>query len=340
MDAQTPPSDGKSVGHKQRPLGTGFSAASTAEDVIAGIDLTGKHVVVTGGHGTVGLETSRVLALTGASVTVAARNTQAATAALTAAGVRSAEVSQLDLLDPASIAAFVERWLATRRPLHVLVNNASPMSSAALPRDARGYDAHFATCQLGHFQLTNGLLPALRAAHGARVVNLSSGAQRFGDIRWDDPNFLRDPPTSRQSYMQAKRAVVLHAVELDRRWARDGIRGYAVHPGVIVGPQTPGSAQYDRLRAMGLLDDSGAPVIDPAIGKKTVQQGAATVVFAATSPLLDGVGGVYLKDCDVSRVDDEPRQLTADSIPSEVVSASIDPEDARRLWELSERLLA
>jgi hypothetical protein len=132
---------------------------------------------------------------------------------------------------------------------------------------------------------------------------------------------------------------VLFAVELDRRYAKDGIRGYAVHPGVVVGTKPNGSVGPDALRTMGLIDEAGKPIIDPERGKKTLRQGASTIVFAAISPLLAEIGGVYLKDNDISPLDDEPRPLTADSIPSDVVSSSIDPDSAKRLWELSERLV-
>ena len=322
--------------HKQHPIGSGFGPAATADDVLAGIDLRGKNVIVTGGHAGIGLETTRALAKAGASVTVGARDIERAQSAV--AGIDGVEVSQLDLADPRSIDAFTARWLASGRPLHILVNNAAPTAPRTLECDARGYELQFATSHLGHFQLTRGLFPALRAAHGARVVNVSSGAQRFGVIRWDDPNFTTGYD-SRQAYAQSKKANVLFAVELDRRWAEDGVRGYAVHPGVVVGTKLNSAAGPDALRSMGLIDDAGNPIIDPERGKKTIPQGASTTVFAATSPLLAEVGGVYLLDNDISRLDDEPRALTADRIPAEVASHSIDPESARRLWELSERLL-
>ncbi|MGH3267331.1 MAG: SDR family NAD(P)-dependent oxidoreductase, partial [Trebonia sp.] len=161
--------------HKQNPIGSGFSAASTADDVLAGIDLSGRHVVVTGGHVGIGLETTRALAKAGASVTVAARNSERAAAKL--GGIARVETSQLDLLDPASIDAFVTRYLNSGRPLHVLINNAGIMGGP-LVRDARGYEAQFATNHLGHCQLTLGLLGALRAARGARVINRTSGGHR------------------------------------------------------------------------------------------------------------------------------------------------------------------
>lgn len=324
------------MNHKQHPIGSGFGAAATADDVLAGVELGGKHIIVTGGHAGIGLETTRALARAGASVTVGARDP--ARAALALAGIERVEVGQLDLVDPRSIDAFTSRWLESRRPLHVLVNSAALPAPGTITRDSRGFEVQLSTSHLGHFQLTLGLLPALRAAKGARVVVVSSGAQRMGRIRWDDPNFSTgyDPLAA---YAQAKLANVLFAVELDRRFAGEGIRGYAVHPGVVVGTTLNSAAGADGLRAMGLIDDSGHPIIDPERGKKTAQQGASTIVFAATSPLLADIGGVYLKDNDISRLDDESRPLTPESIPAEAASHAIDPESARRLWELSERLL-
>jgi NAD(P)-dependent dehydrogenase (short-subunit alcohol dehydrogenase family) len=321
--------------HKQYPIGTPFTPASTAEDVLAGINLAGRNAIVTGGHAGIGLEVTRALARAGASVTVAARDPGRAADAL--AGVERVEVARLDLIDPRSIEDFAVGWLGSARPLHILINNAG--ASGGPERDARGYEMKFATNHLGHFQLTLALLPALRAAQGARVVNVSSGAQRFGTIRWDDPSFTTGY-NGRAAYAQSKLANVLFAVELDRRWAADGVRGYAVHPGVVVGTKLNSAAGEEALRQMGLIDEAGEPIIDPAVGKKTPGQGASTVVFAATSPLLAGIGGVYLKDNDISPLDDEPRQLTAECIPSEAASHSIDPKDAERLWALSERLLA
>ncbi|MEV1333976.1 SDR family NAD(P)-dependent oxidoreductase [Micromonospora costi] len=335
----------------QHPIGTGFTAASTAEEVIAGIDLTGKNVIVTGGHQGLGREATRVLRSAGAAVTVAARDPERAAANLT--GIDGVEIAQLDLLDPASIDAFVASYLESGRPLHILINSAGIMAGP-LVRDARGYESNFATNHLGPFQLTTGLLPALRAAGaagGARVVNVSSGAQRITGIRFDDPHFTNGDYHGHVAYGQSKAANVLFAVELDRRWAADGIRGYAVHPGIIlgtalapargVGEQAPVTFSEEELRAQGLIDAEGRPVIDPDRGLKTLAQGASTMVFAATSPQLAGIGGVYLKDNDITPVDPTPLDAVIDGPPpTDVAPHSIDPEAARRLWELSERLLA
>lgn len=324
------------MAHKQHPIGSGFTAASSANEVIAGIDLTGKYAIVTGGNAGIGLEVTRALAKAGATVIVASRNPDRAADAL--ADLQHVETSPLDLTDPTSIDAFVARYLASGRPLHILINNAGVPAPKQIVRDARGYELQFATNHLGHFQLTLGLLPAMRAAHGARVVNVSSGAQRFGAIRWDDPNFTKDYNSS-VAYAQSKLANVLFAVELDRRWAGDSIRGYAVHPGIIVGTTLNSAAGEEALRTMGLINEAGQAIIDPSRGRKTPQQGASTAVFAATSPMLADIGGVYLRDNDISPLDDDPKPMDFDNPPTDATSNSIDPASAARLWELSERLL-
>lgn len=325
------------MNHQQQPLGSGFSAASTASDVLAGRDLTGREVIVTGGHGRLGREVSRALAAAGASVTVAARDPELAVAEV--AGLAGVRVEQLDLTDPVSVEAFAERRLVSGRPVHVLINNAAVLFSPELRRDARGHELAFSTSHLGHFQLTRALLPTLRASGGARVVTVTSGAARFGEIRWDDLNFATeyDPGAA---YCQAKRANVLFTIELDRRYAEQGVQAFAAHPGVVIGPGPFTPEQVASYRAQGLIDEDGATVINPEVGKKTVEQGAATLVFGAASPVLNGIGGVYLKDSDVAVIDNEPRPLTADEIPSDANSAMLDPDDARRLWKLSEQLLA
>nr|WP_264479154.1 hypothetical protein [Lichenihabitans sp. PAMC28606] len=169
-------------------------------------------------------------------------------------------------------------------------------------------------------------------------MNVTSGAHRFGKIRWDDPNVVTGHDR-RSAYAQSKAANVLFTVELDRRSAADGIRAYAVHPGVVVGTKLNASAGPDALRAMELIDETGRPIIDPSAGKKTPQQGASTIVFAATSPLLAAIGGVYLKDNDIAPLNDELMSLSVDHIPSDAMSHTLDRASARRLWEMSEHLL-
>jgi len=327
----------------QQPLNSGFTAASTADEVLAGIDLRGRNVVVTGGHTGLGRASTEALSRAGASVTVAARDTDVAAAAV--AGIEGVQVDRLDLLAPESIDAFAARYVSSGRPLHILINNAT-VAHRELVVDARGYETTFAVAYLGHFQLTRGLLPSLRAARGARVVNVASGSHRLTDIRWDDLHFAGGYDGN-LAYGQSKTALILFAAELDRRWAADGIRGYSVHPGIAVATslRRGSGSLFDlaQLRAMGLIGDDDQPVIDPGNEKKTPEQAAATIVFAAASPLLDGIGGVYLKNSDIAPVDERPltpQMLAAGEVSTDLAPYAVDPASARRLWGLSERLLA
>ncbi|MFI5916689.1 SDR family NAD(P)-dependent oxidoreductase [Dactylosporangium sp. NPDC051541] len=328
---------------QQRPIGTPFTAASTADEVLAGLDLTGRHAVITGGAGGLGLETTRALSKAGATITVAARDPQRAAAIL--AGIDRVDIDRLDLLEPASIDAFAGRYLDSGRPLHMLINSAGN-AYGRRTLDTRGYEAGFAAFHLGHFQLTRALHPALRAAHGARIVNVSSGAHRTSDIRWDDPHFEHGYDGN-LAYGQTKTAGVLFAVELDRRWSADGIRAFSVHPGISVASTLAhpdqGTFTMAQLQAMGLIDEHGAPIIDPEHEKKTPQQAAATIVFGAASPLLDGIGGVYLKNSDVAPLDPTPWGPTPVGeepvVLTDAAPHALDPKSAQRLWELSEDLL-
>ena len=207
---------------------TPFGADTTAAEVIAGVDLSGRRAVVTGGASGIGVETARALAGAGAEVTIAVRNLEAG--AETAADIgHGVEVARLDLDDPASVAAFAAGWDG---PLHILVNNAGVMA-APLTRTAQGWELQFATNHLGHFRLASGLRHALAAAGGARVVSVSSGAHLRSDVIFDDLMFQHREYEPWSAYGQSKTANVLFAVEADRRWAGDGIRVNALHPGSI-----------------------------------------------------------------------------------------------------------
>lgn len=317
----------------QHPIGSGFDAASTATDVLAGIDLSGRTAIVTGGYSGIGTETSRALRAAGARVIVPARDLAKARRTLAEVDV---EVMPMDLADPASIDAFADRFLAEGSPLHMLVNSAGVMA-CPLTRDARGYELQFATNHLGHFQLTARLWPALAKANGARVVSVSSRGHRFAAVDVDDPHFERRAYDPWVAYGQSKTANVLFAVELDTRGEADDVRAFAVHPGAIV----TDLARYmseDDLRARGAIDDQGRPVIDPARGMKDVRQGASTSVWTATNPRLDGMGGVYCEDNDVSPLLSEgDNTIGRISMDAGVRAWAIDPVAARALWELSER---
>ena len=319
----------------QAPIHSGFGPTTTAREVLQGIDLTGKVAIVTGGYSGIGLETTRALAEAGATVIVPARTPDKARQALS--NIPGVEQGRLDLLDPASINAFASEFLASGRPLHILINNAGIMA-APLTRDSRGYESQFSANHLGHFQLTARLWPALRKDHGARVVSLSSRGHQRAGIDFDDPQFQHRAYDRWQAYGQSKTANVLFAVELDRRGEASGIRAFAVHPGAILTPLSRNMTD-DELRAYGLshTDRPGSIPVGKSVAEggdfKTLEQGAATSVWCATSPRLAGMGGVYCQDVDIAPI------LPPDSASNVGVRQyAIDPEAAEHLWTLSEEL--
>jgi NAD(P)-dependent dehydrogenase (short-subunit alcohol dehydrogenase family) len=323
----------------QAPIGSGFVAASTTRDVIKGIDLSGKVAIVTGGYSGLGLETVRTLRSARAAVIVPARDAGRARAAV--AGLDGVEIEPMDLLDPASIDAFAGRFLASGRPLHLLVNSAGIMA-CPLARDARSYESQFATNHLGHFQLAARLRPALRQAGGARVVSVSSLGHRYSPVVFEDPNFERRAYDPWAAYGQSKTANILFAVALDARARSEGIRAFSLHPGGIVETGLGKYVSKEQLRAAGVIDERGQPIIDPERQLKTVEQGAATIVWCATSPRLEGMGGVYCENCDVAPLmTEDPGATTMADVRrlKGVRPYAVDPDAAERLWIMSERLL-
>ncbi|MEW1860579.1 SDR family NAD(P)-dependent oxidoreductase [Streptomyces sp. NPDC088194] len=309
----------------QQPIASGFGAESTAAEVLRGIDLTGKLAVVTGGYSGLGLETTRALTAAGAHVVVPARRPDTAREAL--AGIDGVELEELDLADLGSVEKFAERFLATGRDIHLVINSAAVMACPET-RVGPGWEAQFATNHLGHYALVNRLWPAIERGRG-RVVAVSSAGHHYSAIRWDDLGFEQGDYDKWEAYGQAKTANVLFAVQLDALARDRGVRAFALHPGGILTPlqrHLPQQEMVDR----GWIDEDGNP-LNPE-GFKTPEQGAATQVFAATSPQLDGKGGVYLEDCDIAdvAVPDGPR--------TGVKEYAVDPEQAARLWTLSAEL--
>lgn len=323
----------------QTPIGSGFGEASTADQVMAGIDLAGKTAIVTGGYSGIGRETVRVFLAAGARVIVPARDVQRARTAL--AGHEAAEIWPMDLLDPASIDAFATRFLAEGTPLSILVNCAGIMALPDLTVNARGHELQFATNHLGHFHLTLRLWPALKAAHGARVVAVSSAGHRYSPVVFEDTDFRNRAYTPFIAYGQSKTANVLFAVALDKRGSRDGIRAFAVHPGGIVETNLGKHVDPAMLREIGAVDADGQPIIAPERGLKTPAMGAATQVWCATSPALAGKGGVYCEDCDVSVLLAPAAGgfVLGDTLAvGGVYPHAVDPAAAETLWALSEKL--
>lgn len=314
----------------QSPIGSGFGASSTAADVIKGIDLTGKTAVVTGGYSGIGLETVKALRGAGAKIFVPARDLAKARAAL--AEIPDVSVELMDLLDPASIDAFADRVAAATSSLDILINNAGVMAPP-LARDARGYELQFSANHLGHFQLTCRLWPALVQGGGARVVALSSYGHRRAGVDFHDPNFLQRDYEPWIAYGQAKTANALFAVALNSIGKRSGVRAFSVHPGGIA-TDLMRHMSKELIDASNVIDKDGNAIIDPENNKKTPQQGAATSVWCATSPELEGKGGVYCADCDVARA--LPNNNSTEM--HGVRPRATDPVAAGRLWQLSEQM--
>jgi NAD(P)-dependent dehydrogenase (short-subunit alcohol dehydrogenase family) len=325
----------------QAPIGSGFSRASTSVDVIKGVDLVGKVAIVTGGHSGLGLETARTLASAGARIIVPARDVERARKAIAAAG-GGMEVQPMDLTDPGSIDNFARDFVDTGLPLHMLINNAGIMALPELKRDAQGNELQFATNHLGHFRLTLRLWPALKRAHGARVVSVSSAGHRFSPVMFDDINFERRAYDPFKAYGQSKTANILFAVALDRRGKDVGIRAFALHPGGIAGTNLGSHVGLEMLKKTGFVDENDRPVVDLSRDLKSVPQGAATHVWCAVSPQLDGKGGVFCADSDITPVLPEggSRDLTEDRANrgTGVEAYAVDPGAAEELWRRSEEI--
>ncbi len=310
-------------------VATPFGATTTAAEVVDGVDLGGRRAIVTGGASGIGVETARALAGAGAEVTLAVRDTGAGqrTRADVAAstGNDAVFVAPLDLTDHASIAAFAEAWDG---PLHMLVNNAGVMALQELTLTPEGWETQFATNHLGHFALTVGLHDALAAADGARIVSVSSAGHLRSPVIFDDLHFAFRPYDPWLAYGQSKTANVLFAVALAERWAQDGITANALMPGGI-------ATNLQRHLEPDYIDKALAR--SPGMTLKTPEQGAATSVLAAASPLLDGVSGRYFEDCNEAPVVD---RRDAETGARGVARYAVDSDNADRLWAVSERLLA
>lgn len=308
----------------QAPLPSGFGMHTTAAEVLDGIDLTGKLALVTGGYSGIGIEMVKALVAAGAEVLAPARRPELAAEAL--AGVPGVTVGTLDLADQASVAAYAEEVLALGRHLDIVIGSAGIMATPE-QHVGPGWELQLATNHLGHYALVNRLWPLL--AGGARVVSVSSGGHQFGGIRWDDLDFARDGYDKWLAYGQAKTANVLFAVELDRRGAEHGVRAFALHPGAILTPLGR-HLQPEDMETLLSYGSDGKPLMPEF---KSPEAGAATAVFAATSPLLDGLGGLYLEDCDVAPVANPEERVTGQALG--VFPHATDPEEAARLWAWS-----
>lgn len=315
-----------------------YGFETTTDEVLDGIDLTGRRFVVTGASSGLGEETARALAARGARVSMLARSRanleDAASRIREKVPQADLEMHEVDLADLASIRRFAEAYLEDHPAIDVLVNNAGVMC-CPLSRTADGFEMQFGTNHLGHFLLTNLLLPAIARGEAPRIVNLSSGGHSIADVDLDDPNYESAPYDPWEAYGRSKTANVLFTVELDRRLANDGILCLAVHPGAIMtqlGRHLTAETMQQMLdrtkgrqKEAGESDEGGMPF-------KPVEAGAATQVWAATNADLVGRGGSYLGDCQIGVEGGNPtfHGYTA---------YARDATRARALWELSEKLV-
>jgi NAD(P)-dependent dehydrogenase (short-subunit alcohol dehydrogenase family) len=297
-----------------------FGFSSTASEVLSGVDLSGKNMIVTGGASGIGIETVKSLARAGASVTIAARRVDAAEEVAktlrTETSNEKIDVRSLDVADLNSVRAFAADW---DKPIHTLVNNAGVMMVPELQRSAEGCEIQFATNFLGHFALALGLRRHLAAAQGARVVSVSSTGSLFGPVIWDDPHFHFAQYNPLLGYAQSKTACILLSVGIRDRWESDGIVSNALNPGAI---------------ATNLQRHTGG-LKTPEHLRKNPEQGASTSVLLAASPLVDGASGRYFDDCQEAPVVFQRPEGKLEG----VAPYALDSGNADRLWQMALALI-
>ena len=306
---------------------TEYSQTTTADETLAGHRLDGQTIIVTGANTGIGKETARALAAVGAHVVLAARDLNKAQVAAQAIAEQhpsaSLDLLELDLNDLQQVRSAAQQFANKYSRLNALINNAGIMATP-FGTTAQGYEQQFGVCHLGHFQFTLALLPQLQAAGQARVVNLSSAAHKFSDVLFNDIHFKHREYNKWQAYGQAKSANALFSLELDKRYAKQGIRAFSVHPGAI----------YESELGRHIAPEDVAVIKEQTEGMfvKTVGQGAATSCWAVVESSLENHGGVYLEDCSVATPGVEGTTGYAPWIT--------DQASAERLWEASEQMIA
>ena len=307
-----------------------FNANSTTYDVLQDISLTGKIAVVTGASSGLGIETSRALASAGAEVVMVARNQAALEAArqsiLNQHPEAKLSLALMDLTDLASVRSAASSIIEAHQKIDILINNAGLMACEESYSE-EGCELQFATNHIGHFLLSCLLTPALIAAGSSRVVTLSSGAHKYSDVDFDDLNFDSKPYDKWLAYGQSKTANALFAVEFGRRLFDQGVRSFSVHPGVII---TDLGRHLTAADIQQMMEDAATNGLDVAY--KSIPQGAATTVWAATSPELADRSGLYLEDCQIAK------EVTPDNASSGYLAYAVDSEQAKRLWQVSEKI--
>lgn len=319
---------------------TTFGATSTTDDVLSGVDLKGKRILVTGASAGIGVETARSLAAHGAHVVGAARDLNKAKAATeqirteAAANGGSFELIELDLANLKSVRACADKLLAKGEPFDVIIANAGVMATP-FGHTADGFETQFGTNHLGHFVLINRIAKLLRT--GGRLINLSSAGHRRSNVDLDDPNFERTSYEPFLAYGRSKTANILFAVAFDQRHRARGIRAAAVHPGVI---QTELGRYMEPGLLEKLIDEISQQAVTagaPPFQWKSIPQGAATSVWAAVVAPADEIGGQYCENCHVGKI--VPDDATITGVSEGVRGFALDAKTAEALWKKSEELV-
>ena len=312
-----------------------FGAKSTTDEVLAGVDLSGKRVLVTGVSAGLGVETARALAAHGATVVGAARDLDKAKTATQvvrdqATNGGSLELVQLDLASLASVRACADALLAAGKPFDVIICNAGVMATPK-GQTADGFETQFGTNHLGHFVLVNRIVSLLKP--GGRLVNLASAGHRFSDVNLDDPNFEHTDYTEFGAYGRSKTANILFAVEFDRRHKSQGIRATAVHPGGIQTELGRYMTAEVRDTLIASINATNAAANAPAFEYKSIPAGAATSVWSGFVAPADAVGGLYCEDCHVAEIQD------GEGLRGGVRPYALDADNAKALWAKSEQMV-
>ncbi|MBX2821651.1 MAG: SDR family NAD(P)-dependent oxidoreductase [Rhodothermaceae bacterium] len=317
----------------QVPVESAFHRMSTGEEVLTPHDLSGKVAIVTGGYSGIGLETTRALAAKGVKVIVPVRSKQKAEDNLKDIE-GDVETALMDLSNIPSVHAFADNMGKALSKLDLLINNAGIMATPQT-RVGPGWESQFGVNHMGHFALTNALMPLLKNSTSARVVCLTSTGHKLSPIRWDDIQFESDEYNKWIAYGQSKTANALFANALSRRLKNAGGLAFSVHPGGIFTPLQRHLPKEEMVE-LGWINEDGSPTELAKQGFKTPEQGCSTTLWAATSELLENKAGVYCEDCNVAAPTDPESPMAR---YSGVEHHGCDDESAERLWEISEALL-
>tara|TARA_B100001175_G_scaffold110255_1_gene93624 strand:+ start:5927 stop:6907 length:981 start_codon:yes stop_codon:yes gene_type:complete len=322
------------ISDKQKPIGSGFSSKSETSDILGEVNLSNKVAIVTGGYSGIGFETTKGLVSAGAKVIIPAKRPEIALKNLN--GIVSEDnIIKMDLGNLNSIKDFTNSFKENFSKLDLLINNAGIMACPET-RIGNNWESQFAVNHIGHFLLTNELMDLMADVKGARFVSLSSSAHSLTSILWDDIHFQNTSYDKWMAYGQSKTACSLMAIEFNTRMKGKGVEGFAVHPGGIITPLQR-HLEKEEMVALGWMDEDGSPSELAKNFFKSTSQGASTALWCATSPDLNGLGGIFCEDCDVakrkSEVDESLQRYFG------VADWAVDTDEASKLWDVTESMI-